>query len=134
MALTPTNQVKEILLAAPRFAARLFRRNVGMGWIGTSLQVKVAGKIHVEPGDVVVRQARPLHTGHKGQYDIYGWQEVTITPEMVGTKVAIHVEIEAKQGSGRESPEQLSWGEAVRHAGGKAGVARTADDVARILG
>lgn len=132
--MNPTNQVKEILLAAPRYAARLFRRNVGMAWVGDALRISAGGMIRVEAGDVVIRQARPFNAGVKGQYDTYGWQEVTITADMVGQKFARYVEIEAKQGSGRESPEQIAWGNAVRHAGGKAGVARTIEDMGRILG
>lgn len=132
--MNPTNQVKTMLLRASELGARLFRRNVGMGWASDRV-VKFSGPetVRVGPGDVLLRQARPLHAGVKGQYDMSGWRTITITPDMVGCLIAQHVEIEAKSGEGRESPEQHSWGNAVRAAGGIAGVARTVDDIDRIL-
>jgi hypothetical protein len=131
---TPTNQVKSYMVAASKLGARLFRRNVGMGWIGGAKKFAEAATIRVAPGDVLIRQARPFHNGTEGQYDMTGWQTVTITPDMVGTQIAQVVEIEAKQGSGRETKEQIAWGECVNRAGGKAGVARSLEDIARILG
>lgn len=131
---SPTNQVKRILLRASELGARLFRRNIGLGWASDQvLKITVSGTVHVRPGDVLLRQARPLHAGVKGQYDAYGWRTVTITPDMVGQVIAQHVEIEAKSGEGSESPEQRAWGNAVRAAGGIAGVARTMDDVDALL-
>lgn len=130
---TPTNQVKEYLLAASRLGARLWRRNVGMGWIGNSKKFTQAQVVSVKPGDVLIRQARPFHNGEAGQYDTWGFVVVTITPDMVGQKIAQHVEAEAKQGSGRESPEQIAWGEFVRASGGRAAVIRSLEDLARLL-
>lgn len=130
---TPTNQVKEYLLAASRLGARLWRRNVGMGWIGKATKFTAPQVVHVKPGDVLIRQARPFHNGEAGQYDTWGFVVVTITPEMVGQKIAQHVEAEAKQGSGRESPEQIAWGEFVRASGGRAAVIRSLEDLARLL-
>lgn len=129
----PTQQVKEYLLAASRLGARLWRRNVGQGWIGDAKKYKAREVVTVNPGDVLIRAARPFHNGEAGQYDTWGFVIVTITPDMVGTKMAQHVEIEAKQGSGRESPEQIAWGEFVRASGGRAGVARSVADVEALL-
>lgn len=131
---SPTNQVKYYMVAASRLGARLFRRNVGMGWIGNAKKFNAPETVRVQAGDVLIRQARPFHNGEVGQYDMWGWRTVTITPEMVGTQIAQHVEIEAKQGTGRESSEQIAWGICVNRAGGRAGVARSLADVARILG
>lgn len=131
----PTNQVKMILLEASRLGAWLFRRNVGMGWIGTkSTKFTRRETVDVNPGDVLIRNARPFHNGEKGQSDTYGFKPVMITPDMVGRTIAVHVEIEAKQGEGRESAEQRSWRECVSRAGGIAGVARDLEDVRRLLG
>lgn len=131
---TPTNQVKAMLVRASQLGARLFRRNVGMGWASDDfVKVTISGRIWVNPGDVLVRQARPLHAGIKGQYDMTGWRSVTITADMVGQTIAQHVEIEAKSGEARETKEQRTWGEAVRAAGGRAGVARTVGDIDRLL-
>lgn len=131
----PTNHVKDILIAASKLAGVfLFRRNVGMGWIGNSRRFSATETVTVYAGDVLIRQARPFHSGIEGQSDTYGWQEVTITPEMVGSKIAQHVEIEGKTGTGREATAQKSWGAAVTRSGGRYGVAREVSDVARILG
>lgn len=132
--LTPTNQVKEYLKAASRLGARLFRRNVGMGWIGNAKKFAKSELVRVQPGDVLIRQARPFHNGEAGQSDMWGWVQVLITPEMVGTRIAQHVEAEAKQGAGREEPEQKAWREAVLAQGGRAGVVRSLEDLARLLG
>lgn len=132
--LSPTDQVKLILLEASRLGARLHRRNVGQGWIGSrTYRAKGGERVTLAAGDVVIRQARPFHNGETGQSDTYGWRTVIITPEMVGTKMAQHVEIEAKQGSGRETSEQAAWGRAVIEAGGVYGVAREPADVAALL-
>lgn len=134
MNLNPTNFTKEIRMRASQLGARLFRRNVGMGWIGNSIVFKKAETVSVRAGDVLIREARPFHNGTVGQYDTHGWRTVVITPDMVGKKIAQVVEIEAKLGSGRETREQVSWGETVRAAGGIAGVARSLEDVDRIFG
>lgn len=130
---TQTNQIKEIILEASRLGVRLFRRNIGMGWIGKATRFSKPESVSVRAGDVLIRQARPFHNGIAGQSDTYGFKTITITPDMVGRKVAVHVEIEAKHGRDAESPEQKSWREMVTLAGGIAGVARVIEDVGRIL-
>jgi hypothetical protein len=82
-------------------------------------------------GDTVLRNARIVNVGVKGQSDLNGWIPVVVTPEMVGTTVAIRVEIEVKT-TDRPSPEQLAWIEAVKKMGGRAGVARSPEDAVRI--
>ncbi len=130
----PTQQVKEYMLAASRLGARLWRRNVGQGWIGNAKKYTAREVVTVNPGDVLIRNARPFHNGEAGQYDTYGFISIVITPEMVGTRIAQVVEAEAKQGTGRQSPEQVAWGEFVRASGGRAGVVRSLDDLAKLLG
>jgi hypothetical protein len=130
----PNNMVTAILIEASRLGARLYRRNVGMGWIGQAKRFSAAGTVSVQAGDVLIRQARPFHNGEVGQSDTYGWRPVTITADMVGTVIAQHVEIEVKTGTGRESTEQRYWRECVDRAGGVAGVARSVGEVRRILG
>lgn len=130
----PNNLVTEILIEASRLGARLWRRNVGFGWIGNAKRYTTAQTVSVRPGDVLIRQARPFHNGEVGQSDTYGWRPVVITADMVGSVIAQHVEIEAKTGTGRESQEQRWWGEAVTKSGGLYGVARGIEDVKRILG
>ena len=72
--------------------------------------------------------------GPNGASDFIGWTTVEITPDMVGKKVAVFTSIEMKSDSGRVRPEQEHWIGAVLAAGGRAGIARTADDAMRIAG
>lgn len=125
---------KQILLMASKAGARLFRRNVGTGWVGRAKKFTKREQIWVGPGDVVIQQARPFHNGEAGQFDTWGWKQVTITPDMVGTVIAQHVEIEIKFGKDRMSEEQDKWGALCERQNVRAGVARTVEDAERILG
>lgn len=119
----------EILLACSRGATRLFRNNVGQGWVGKSTRYERTSTITVQPGDVVIRQARPLHAGlHVGSGDLVGWRSVTITPEMVGTRLAVFCSLEAKQVRDRLSEDQQTWMAAVNFAGGIAVEVRSVDE------
>jgi len=125
---------KQILLMASRIGARLYRRNVGMGWIGQSVVIKKREMVMLAPGDVLIRNARPFHNGEAGQFDTWGWKPVTITADMVGTTIAQHVEIEIKFGKDRMSSEQEKWGSFCAKNGVRAGVARTVEDAVGIIG
>lgn len=124
---------KNMLLAASKLGARLWRRNIGMGWIGRSTVFKSREQVWVKPGDVLIQQARPFHNGEAGQSDTWGWKSVVITPDMVGQRVAVHVEIEVKFGKDRESPEQKSWRAFCEQQGVRVGVARTVGDAEGVI-
>jgi len=80
------------------------------------------------------QNGRPVQFGLcKGSSDLIGWKRVTITPEMVGTQVAVFLSIEVKTATGRLRPEQQQWLDAVQAAGGIAGVARSVSDAERLL-
>jgi len=68
----------------------------------------------------------------KGSADLIGWRTVVITPEMVGTTLAVFLSIEVKTPSGRLSPFQRNWQAAVQQAGGISGIARSVSDALRI--
>lgn len=131
---SPGNQSRQSQLAASKLGARLWRMNVGLGWVGDSKKFDKAQSVHVEPGDVLIRKARPFHSGIEGMSDGCGLVPVTVTPDMVGQRVAIFLAIEDKQGTGRLTPEQAAFIKAIRALGGRAGVARSDDDVAAIIG
>jgi hypothetical protein len=77
---------------------------------------------------------RPVQFGLcKGSADLIGWKRVTITPEMVGTQVAVFLSIEVKTATGSLRPEQQQWLDAVQAAGGIAGVARSVSDAEALL-
>ena len=103
---------QQIRLACSKGDCRLFRNNTGT---------------------LVDRNGRPVQFGLcKGSADLIGWKRVTITPDMVGTTVAVFTSIEVKSATGRIRPEQQQWLDAVQAAGGIAGVARSIDDARRL--
>lgn len=80
------------------------------------------------------RTGRPVQFGlARGSADLIGWRTVTITPDMVGLRVAVFTSIEVKTTTGRLTPAQHNWLGVVRGAGGIAGVARSVPDALRIV-
>lgn len=118
---------------ASKLGARLFRQNTGMAWVGKVEKGYPGKTVQLGARDVVIRNARPFHSGVTGMSDLGGWMPVVVTEDMVGSTVAIYVQVEVKDG-GRATTEQKAWIEAVKRAGGRAGVARSDQDLADILG
>ena len=80
------------------------------------------------------QHGRPVQFGLcKGSADLIGWRTVTVTPDMVGQRIAVFLSIEVKTPTGRLRPEQQQWLDAVQAAGGIAGVARSVDDALSIV-
>jgi hypothetical protein len=69
----------------------------------------------------------------RGSADLIGWRTITVTPEMVGRRIAVFTSLEIKTPTGRLAPLQRNWLHAVEHAGGIAGVARSVTDAELIL-
>jgi hypothetical protein len=119
----------EILNKLARGPVRLFRQNVGVAWHGREVIMKPAERM------AIILDPRPIHCGLvKGSGDLIGWRSVTITPDMVGKKVAVFSSLEVKGPHGRGTKEQRAWADAVRAGGGRAGFARSVDDARCILG
>lgn len=112
-----TNLVRECLLRASQLGNRLWRQQSGMGWIGQSTRLP--------NGDVLIKNARPFHAGHTGLADTGGYAIVDGVP--------IICQIEVKTPNGRVRPEQRQWISFIRSVGGLAGVARSAQDVDRVM-
>lgn len=64
----------------------------------------------------------------RGSADLIGWRTITITPDMVGSQVAVFTSIEVKTERGRVRPEQHAWLSTVQQSGGIAGIARSIQD------
>lgn len=130
-----TNLQKLIMLGVSQLrGTTIFRNNVGMGWIGRSKRISTPTTLKLSPGDVVIQSGRPLHAGLcEGSSDLVGWTEKTITPEMVGKKVAVFTAIEVKTDSGRASAAQLNFVSRVRQAGGIAGIARNPEEARNLI-
>ena len=85
-------------------------------------------------GTLYDRQGRPVTFGlARGSADLIGWTTRTITPDMVGQQVAVFTSLEVKTPTGRVSPEQRQWMQAVQAAGGIAGVVRSVEDAERLI-
>ena len=125
---------QRILLACGNGSTRLWRNNVGAGWAGQATKIQRRGMVAVEPGDVIVRQGRPLHAGLcKGSSDLIGLRSITIGPEHVGQTLAVFAAVEVKAPKGPSTTEQRAFIATVAAMGGLAGFARSVEDAAQIL-
>jgi hypothetical protein len=121
---------QRILLAHGSGPVRLFRNNVGTGWAGAATRV-TAGNLPalahtLRPGDVVVRNARPLHAGLcVGSSDLIGYRQVD--------GLAQFVALEVKSATGRPTPEQTRFLDHISSAGGCAAVVRSVADADAVL-
>ena len=116
---------------------RLFRNEVGQAVVGRRRTLPVGTTV-----------AAPGHRAYKLQYravlvttpavvafgltpgssDLIGWRRVVVTPEMVGTSVAVFLGIEVKTPTGRVEPAQKNWHEVVTAHGGLSRICRTEEE------
>ena len=68
----------------------------------------------------------------KGSSDLIGFRSITITPDMVGQKIAVFSAIEVKD-KGKATVEQKNFINIINDAGGYAGVAKNVNDAKKIL-
>lgn len=68
-----------------------------------------------------------------GGSDLIGLHSLTITPEMVGCRVAVFTAIECKSPTGKPTAEQTAFINFIAEIGGISGVARSADDALAII-
>jgi hypothetical protein len=64
-----------------------------------------------------------------GGSDLIGWTSRTVTPDMVGKKIAIFTAVEVKTATGRTSEAQRNFLQAVETAGGIAVIAHNEADL-----
>lgn len=94
----------------------LFRNNVGTAYQGQMGSIS---------GDRVLLYPRFVEFGLcKGSSDLIGWTEITITPDMVGKRIAVFTAVEVKTKTGRVSDEQKNFIKNVNNAGGIAKIER----------
>lgn len=126
--------VQDTILTASKLGARMFRNNTGMGWVGKTIRITKEIKLNLKPGDVVVRQGRPLHAGLcEGSSDSIGITPILITPEMVGRTVGIFTAFECKTEKGKTSELQNNFIQMVLNYGGIAGVVRSKEDLSGVF-
>jgi hypothetical protein len=116
---------QSILLACGSGPVRLWRNNVGTGWAGQATKV-TQGNLNaiahtLRPGDVVIRNGRPLHAGLcVGSSDLIGYRQVD--------GVAQFVALEVKTPTGRVTTAQTRFLDHIKTAGGCAAVVRSVAD------
>lgn len=126
--------MRRMWLALENAGATMFRNNVALAVVGKVTYIKEVCAVRLRPGDAVVRNARPLHAGlFKGSGDLIGWTEVVVTPEMVGTTVAVFTSVESKDQT-TSSDDQKKWRRNVLRAGGFAGEAHSDAEALAIIG
>lgn len=111
----------EILLEASNQGARLFRQNVGLGWVGKILKRSKT--------QITIENPRPLHAGLcVGSGDIVGITPVVITQDMVGETVGVFTSVEVKTEKGKARKAQLNWFDMIKKLGGIAMIAKSQKD------
>ncbi len=104
-----------------------FRSNVGRAWTGNDIRKNMDGSI-------TIMDPRPFQTGlPEGYSDLTVVVPVVVTPEMVGTAIAIAGFIEVKTPKGKPTAAQLNFIKQMQSQGARAGVARSPEDAIRIL-
>ena len=122
--------LNDILLQAGSLKAILFRNNIAFSWAGRVVKDRPTPNGR----NVELVDARPIKSGLvKGSSDLVGWTEVEITQEMIGRKVAVFTAIEAKTPSMRVLKAQTNFIRRLTDAGGIAGIARSAEDAAKLI-
>ena len=127
-----SNLMRLIMIAAGKLRnVRLFRNNTGQAWQGSK-------KIFEERNGrriLILYDPRPIDAGLcEGSSDLIGWTTVTVTPEMVGQKVAIFTALEVKNEiKSVASAKQINFLTVIRENGGLAGLARSTDEATRLL-
>ena len=116
--MTPESRLAAgIRLACSRGPIRLFRQQVGLAWTGTVIQRSAR--------TITLQDYRPFKSGFTGLADFTGW--------VTRDDVAVFAALEVKSARGRVTDEQAAFLDAVRRAGGIAGVARSVDDAIALL-
>ena len=106
--------LKRILFACSRGCVRLWRNNIGQ------LQDREQNWIR-------------YGIANPGGSDLIGFKTITVTEEMVGTKLAVFVAIEVKSASGTVTKHQQDFVDNVKSRGGIAGIARTVKEAKGVL-
>ena len=108
---------------ASNLGHRIFRSNVGEGWIGKAVFFSDPAKIEVYPGDVIIRKAKRIHFGLcNGQGDYIGF-----------SKDGKFISIEVTTETGAIRDEQIAFADAVNKAGGIAGIVRDEESAFDLL-
>ena len=123
--MSETELYAEIMGALSRGNTRIFRQNAGFAWQGQVIEQSAHRLVLAHP--------RAIKLGCAGMADLGGITSLIITPEMVGQRVGVDVQIEVKFGTGRPTREQTAYLETMKSLGACAGIAHSVEDARRIL-
>ena len=92
--MTTEKDVERILiLHASQCGSTLFKNEVGAAWRGK--MSKAESRL---PNRLVLTECRQIKYGLcNGSSDLIGWTPITITPDMIGKKIAVFTAIEVKK-------------------------------------
>lgn len=128
--MSESSLLKKFLLEYSKSGSRLFRINSGMAWTGKKLgPFNTKKTVILNPGDIVIRQARPFHGAPKGTPDLVGFTTLTINEDLIGKRVAVFTSFEVKTESVRETKEQRAFIEMIKMSGGIASIVRHLNDL-----
>lgn len=100
---------------------RLFRNNCGM-----------AVYLSDSKGGIKKRRVK-FGVCNPGGSDLIGWRSITITPDMIGDRLAVFLAIETKAPKKGPNKNQRNFINQVRKAGGLAGSARNIAEAIKII-
>lgn len=110
----------------------IFRANVGVGWTANKKNVQIRREF--DGYKVILRDARPFNTGlPQGWPDLFGFVPVKITKDMVGKVLPIFAALEVKLPYQKPKESQKQMLEFLQHQNCLVGVARSLEDVEKIL-
>jgi len=109
-----------------------FRINVGIGWTGNKITKN-------SNGSITIMNPRPFATfgsqtkNLKGFSDLLVVVPVIVTQDMIGKKLAMACFIEVKTQTGKPTQEQVNFLRQMSDLGCPSGVARSFEDVVKII-
>lgn len=105
------NLIVEYIKKAGMYS-RMFRANAGKAWAG-----KIISRDN-EKNTITIKNPRMFHGMPEGFPDTVGFQSVTVTPEMVGSRIAIFKCAEFKTGDQDLTDNQSRFKKMVDKMGG----------------
>ena len=137
MAQQETDIAHTIMKDISACGGRLLKNTRGMFYTLDSVRALIAAVKSCDFKRVAdaIRNLRQVRAGLQanGSSDLIGFRPVVVTPEMVGSTVAIFSAVEVKTATGAASEEQTQFVGFVLKNGGFAGIARSSEDAKRIM-
>jgi hypothetical protein len=104
---------------------RLFRQQSILAWSG-----KIISR---DAHSVTLAHPHAIKIGAPGMPDLGGFTSIVITPEMIGHRLAVAIQIEVKGPRIRITPEQENFLEMASRLGVRAGIARNQNEARCII-